>query len=205
MNNIALNFEIKRKMFHLCAIIFPIFYIFISTKIMCTILFIIVGIVLYLDTYRYYNKKVKGVIEKFFGKFMRLNEKSSELALSGSSYMALGFLITCLFFDKGLTITSWFILIISDFIASIFGIKFGSPLFNGKSYVGTIAFFVSAIFISIMSYFIIGYNTSFLIIIISSFFTTMAEFFAKQIKIDDNLSIPFVYSFCTTIFKYILY
>jgi dolichol kinase len=75
--------------------------------------------------------------------------------------------------------------------------KFGSPLFNGKSYIGSASFFISAVLVSIISYFVVGYNTSFFIIIISSFLATLVEFFSEQIKINDNLSIPLTYAMST--------
>jgi dolichol kinase len=204
MDNAALNFEIKRKMFHLCSLIFPIIYIFTPKIIMCAILAVIAGMTLYLDISRHYNMKIKEMIEKFLGKFLRLEENNGQFVLTGASYMSLGLLISCVFFSQGLAIVSWFVLIVSDCFAAVVGMKFGYPLFNGKSYAGMIAFFVSAVFISMMSYFTIGYSTSFFIILISSFLTTLVEFYSKQIKINDNLSIPLTYSLSTVILGFIL-
>tara|TARA_B110000503_G_scaffold103741_1_gene154837 strand:+ start:723 stop:1238 length:516 start_codon:yes stop_codon:yes gene_type:complete len=171
---------------------------------MCTILAVIASITLYLDISRHYNKKIKEAIEKFLGRFLRIEETNNYLSLTGSSYMALGLLISSVFFSQGLAITSWFVLIISDCFAALVGMKFGHPLFNGKSYAGMITFFVSSVLVSIMSYFTIGYSTTFLIILISSFLTMLVEFFSKQIKINDNLSIPLTYSLSTVIFGFIL-
>lgn len=171
---------------------------------MCAILAVIAGMTLYLDISRHYNKKIKGIIEKFLGKFLRIEENSGHFSLTGASYMALGFLITGVFFSQGLAIVSWLVLIVSDCFAAVIGMKFGYPLFNGKSYAGVITFFVSAVFISIMTYFTVGYSTNFFIILISSFLTTLVEFFSKQIKINDNLSIPLTYSLSTVILGFIL-
>jgi dolichol kinase len=164
---------------------------------MAIILTIIAGITLYLDISRHYNQKIKGFIENIFGNILREEEDSGQFALSGASYMALGFLTSCLFFSKGLTITSWLILIVADCFAAVVGMKYGSPLFNGKSYAGSVSFFISSVLISIMTYFIIGYNTSFLIILISSLVTTIVEFFSSELKVNDNFSIPLTYAFVT--------
>lgn len=204
MGNEVLKFEIKRKIFHLSSIIFPLYYMLVSKIIMCAILAIITIITLYLDISRHHNQKIKGVIDKFLGRFLRFKEKSGSFSLSGSSYMALGMLTSCLLFSKGLAITSWFILIISDCFAALMGMKFGIPLLNGKSYIGSVAFFISAIFISIISYFIVGYSTSFFTIIISSFLATFVEFFSKQLAVDDNLSIPLTYCLSTVIWGLML-
>ena len=197
MPNITLNFEIQRKAFHLCSLLFPVIYIFTPKIIMGVALTIITGFTVYLDISRHYNSKIKGLIDKIFGKILRLEEESGYFSLSGASYMAFGLLISCLIFSKGLAIASWFVLIFSDCFAAIVGMKFGSPLFNGKSYIGSASFFISAVLVSIISYFVVGYNTSFFIIIISSFLATLVEFFSEQIKINDNLSIPLTYAMST--------
>ncbi len=202
MGNIRLNFEIQRKAFHLYSLLFPLIYIFTPKFIMGIALTIIAGFTVYLDASRHYNSKIKRLIDKIFGKILRLEEKSGHFSLSGASYMVLGLLISCLLFSKGLVIASWFVLIFSDCFAAIVGIKFGSPLFNGKSYVGAVSFFISAVLVSIISYFIvISYKTNLFIIIISSFLTTLVEFFSEQIKINDNLSIPLTYAMSTFVLE----
>lgn len=203
MSSETLNFEIQRKIFHLCSLLFPVVYIFVSKITMGIALTIIAGITLYLDISRHYNTKIKGFIDNFLGRFLRFEEKSGEFTLSGASYMAFGFLITCLLFSKGLAITAWLVLIVSDCFAAIVGMKFGSPLFNGKSYMGAAAFFLSAMLISILSYFIVGFSTSFFIIIISCLLCTIVEFFSDQINVNDNLSIPLTYALSTFILSLI--
>ncbi|MDC0864472.1 SEC59/DGK1/VTE5 family protein [Rickettsiaceae bacterium] len=196
-NTEILNFEIKRKAFHLCSIIFPIAYLFVSKFTMSSILLLLTCFTLYVDIYRHYDGNIKWVTNKFLGKFLRPEERRGKSSLTGCVYMGLGFLISCIFFSKGLAITSWLILIISDASASIIGIRYGLPLPNGKSYIGSIVFFVSAIFISIVTYFLIGYSTSFGIIIISSLLATIVEFFSKEINVNDNLLIPITYATST--------
>ncbi len=204
MHNEALIFEVKRKTFHLYGLIFPLAYSFTSKMTASILLLIITGFTLYLDISRYYNPKIKEVVDKIFYKYLRQKEKNNSLSLSGASYMALGLLTSCLFFSKGLAITSWFILIISDCIAALIGVKYGTPLQNGKSLYGSGAFFVSSVFISVVSYFFINYHTRFVIIILSSAVVTLVEFYADQIKINDNLSIPLSYCMTTFILSLIL-
>lgn len=188
-----IKFETNRKIFHLCALILPTFYIFISQKFMCIALAIITIITFYLDVSRHYNPKIKWIIAKFFSHLLRKKE-NNEGSLSGASYMSLGFFLTCLFFPKELSIISWLILIISDCVAAIVGTRFGTALSNGKSLAGSSAFFVSAFFISIICCFALGYKTSLFIIVTSCILTTATEFFSAQLKINDNLSIPLTYA-----------
>lgn len=204
MQNNEITFEIRRKIFHLSSLIFPLTYLFISKTFMSLALFLITFSTVLLDKYRHHNQKIKVLIEFFFSSLFRKAEKTGNFKFSGVSFMMLGFFITCLFFPKGLAITSWLILIISDCLAAIIGIKFGILTKYGKSIAGSSAFMVSATLISIVSYFFIGINSSFFIIIISCFMTTLIEFYAKKIKIDDNLTIPVTYCLATIILGYIL-
>ncbi len=204
MEHQGFAFETKRKLFHLYALIFPLLYLFTSKLIMSFFLLLLMIMAIYIDISRHHNDKIKGVVDFFFGKILRKSEESGSLHLSGASYMALGLFSTCVIFAKDLAITSWLILVISDCLAALIGIKFGSPLSNGKSLIGTATFFISSFFISLVSYFFIHYNTSFIIIIISCAGVTALEFYAKQIKIDDNFSIPFGYCLLTFIFRFIL-
>ncbi len=198
------NFEVQRKTFHLYSLIIPFFYLFSSKLVATSLLFLITLCVLYLDIARHYNIRIKNFINRFFGKFMRTEEQSGSFRLSGSSFMALGFFLTALLFPKGLAISSWLIMIISDCLAALIGTKIGTKLENGKSLEGSMAFVTSAIFISMLVYFFIGYNTSFTVIIISSIVATVSEFYSKQLAINDNLSIPISYCFSTIIFNFIL-
>lgn len=204
MQNNEINFEIRRKIFHLSSLIFPFTYLFISKTSMSIALSFIALLTVLLDKYRHHNQKIKVLIEFFFSSLFRKLEKTGNFKLSGISFMMSGFLITCLFFPKGLVITSWLILIISDCLAAIIGIKFGTPTKYGKSIAGFIAFMMSAVLISIVSYFFIGIKTSFIIIMISCFITALIEFYAKKIKINDNLTIPVTYCLSTIILVYIL-
>ncbi len=203
MQNEAFSFEIKRKIFHLYGLIFPLIYAATFKIIMGVFLLILTGFTLYIDISRHHNQKIKDLVDSFFSKYLRNKERTGFSMLSGASYMALGFLISCLFFSKGLAITSWLILIISDCAAALIGMKYGTPLKNGKSLLGAVVFFVSSIFISVITYFFISYHTSFIIIIVSSAITTLAEFYSDQIKINDNLSIPCSYCLASAILSLI--
>ncbi len=204
MNTEVYVFEVQRKTFHLCSLIVPVIYFFITKLSAIIILFLLAACVLYLDVSRHYNSRIRKFTDKFFSRFMRDHEQSGSFALSGSTYMVLGFFITALLFSKGLAIASWFILIISDTLAALIGAKIGIKMENGKSLEGSVAFLASAIFISMIVYFYIGYNTSFSIIIVSSIIATLSEFYSKELSVDDNLSIPVTYCISTVIFSFLL-
>ena len=126
MEDELIHFEIRRKLFHLCSLIFPLTYVFMSKMYMAVALTIITGIVLYLDISRHYNNKIKDLITKIFGTLMREEEASGQFTPSGASYMALGFLLSCVLFSKGLVIVSWLILIVGDCVRLATGKRYSS-------------------------------------------------------------------------------
>lgn len=204
MQSEAFDFEMKRKIFHLYALVLPLIYLFTPKLTMCILMVLLTVFTVYVDISRHYNDFIKGLVEKIFGEYFRNKEKTGDFNLSGASYMAFGFLLSCLFFSKGLAITSWFILVISDCLAALMGMKFGSPLFNGKSLVGSLVFFGSSLLISIVTYFFVNYNTSFGVVVLSCAAVTAIEFYSDQIKIDDNFLIPFSYCLITFILSLFL-
>lgn len=198
------KFEMKRKAFHLTSLIVPLIYLFIPKFVAVLLLLIASIITIYVDISRHYIITIKDFVSKFFSSIIRPEEINGSMRLSGASFMVLGFFFSVLLFPKNLVICSWLILIISDCLAALVGIKMGDTLNNGKSLAGSVAFFVSAIFISLLTYVFIGYNTSFITIIASSSVTAAAEFYSKDIGINDNLLIPLVYCFSTIVFSFIL-
>ncbi len=198
-----LSFEKKRKIFHVSGLLFPLIYLFISKFQLLVLLFLIIAVTIALDTSRHYNPKIKILVDKFFSPIMRKSEMSGSFRLSGLSYMLAGLFLSALFFSKDLAITSWLILIIADPIATLTGMKIGTRKFNGKTLEGSYAFLVSAIFISILSYFYIRYNTSFLVIILSCLVATALEFYSKKLNVDDNLLIPLGYGLATSLLNFI--
>lgn len=199
-----LNFEKKRKIFHVSGLIFPLIYLFISKIQLLLALFLIIAITIVFDTSRHYNPKIKLLVDRFFSNVMREAEQSGTFKLSGLSYMLAGLFLSALLFPKDLAIASWLVLIIADPVATLVGMKIGSQKFYGKTLEGSCAFLVAAIFISIMTYFFIGFSTSFLVIILSCLSTTALEFFAKKINVDDNLLIPLGYGFSTILLNFLI-
>lgn len=187
------NVELKRKAFHCASIIFPIIYIFSTKLSMVIILLLSAGIAISLDISRHYNKTIQGIVDKFFASIMRKEELSGGLKLSGVSYMFLGFFISAVLFSKGLAIASFMVLIVSDTIAAIVGKKFGSTKKDDKSIEGAGAFFVSALLIGAFAYTLWPYEAGFFGITLAALATSAAEYYSKNLGINDNLVIPLTF------------
>ena len=194
-----MQFEINRKIFHMSSLLLPILYIFASKVVAIIGLLIIAGSTIALDTARHYNPKVQELVDKYFLFIMRPHEKSGSFKLSGSSYMMAGFLITAIVFPKGVAISSWFVLIISDSYAALFGSKMGTPTNHGKSFEGAAAFFVSAVLIGVISHAIVPYPTGFWSLTFAALGASAVEYYSPQIGIDDNLTIPISFAILISI------
>lgn len=179
------------------ALIIPIVYCFTSRLVMVLLMAAVTAIVVYVDISRHYNGKIKDVVNKFFSQYMRESEKSGSFSLSGASGLFFGALIVITLFTKYLAITAILVLIFSDAASGVVGSGIGNQLPNGKSFEGSLSFFVTTILVSFLCYFFTEFRTSFLIIIISSIVTTLTEFYSRTIRVDDNLIIPLAYALTT--------
>lgn len=208
--SIELDFEIKRKLFHLSSLVVPFFYLLLSQLVMLPrltmiiVLVIVTAVILYVDISRHYNLKVKDAVDNIFSVIMRQRELSGTFALSGMSYFFMGTLLVVALFPRGLAITAMLVLILADTVAALVGMKYGEKLKNGKSWMGSVAFMSVSVLVSILCYFTIGYATTFLVILLSSAFTTAAEFYACSWRVNDNILIPLIYAFSTFILSFIL-
>ena len=203
-NTKDLDFEIRRKLFHLCALIFPFIYLFLSKVSMCIFMTFITVLVYYIDTYKHQNERIKAFVEKYFARLLREQEKEQGVLRSGASYMFAGLLLSCLLFSKGLAINSWLVLIVSDSVAAIVGMKFGTrQIYHDKTFEGTGAFFLSAVLVSVMSYFWVPHYTGFAVIVISCLITSFVEFLSTDLQVNDNFAIPLTYGVCTILLNLI--
>ena len=109
--------------------------------------------------------------------------------------MLISAVLSIFIFPKTIAIVALSVLIISDVFAALVGRKFGKRNFldiKNKSWEGSIAFFVSALLVSIVYGFI--FDLSYFYFIISFFASisaAMGEALAKEVlHSDDNLTIP---------------
>ncbi len=179
--------EIYRKLFHLSASIFPYIYYYLSKVEMLFIIAFSLAFVFLIDLGRFYNPMIRNIVNNFMGGIIRPYEQHK---IGGVTFLLSGFLISALFFEKNLAIISWMVLIISDMLAAIIGKQYGSPLKNGKSIIGSLAFFISSIMTMMICNYYLMAGLTLWIIVVSSLISTLLEFTTNNTKINDNLSIP---------------
>lgn len=194
------SFELKRKIFHIIGLIIPVIYYFNSKLVASILLTLLTAFVITTDIFRHKNSKIQYIINNFLGFLMRKSESDSQ-KLTGSSWMALGILISCILYDKYITILAWVILFVCDALAAIVGSRIGkNEIIPGKSYEGSAVFFMSSLFIGILYYQTIYAGFTFKGLILASFFSCLAEIYSKKYNVDDNLLIPIIAGFFLSIF-----
>lgn len=193
------NLEVRRKAFHCMSIVFPIFYLLSNKLTMVMVLTVVTGLAIALDISRHYNQTIQGLVAKIFTTIMREDEISGNFKLSGVSYMFLGLFVTCILFSKGVAISAFLVLIVSDTFAALVGKKIGKPGPNGKSIEGSVAFAISAALIGMLSYTFHSYGTNFIGIVIASIATTFVEYHADRLGVNDNLAIPITFGLVVTV------
>lgn len=191
--------EVVRKLFHIFGIlILPIIYIFLQKKQMLFITFPLAIIIITADFYRHKVEIIGTVFNKIFSNILRERELQED-SWTGASFMAISALITFTLFPKTIAICAFAILGVSDCLAALVGKKMTSKEFFEKSLAGSIAFGISALVIMI----ICGIATDqkfyyYLFGLFAVFATTIIEARPSFFKLDDNLTIPLVFS-CTMI------
>nr|HPN37600.1 dolichol kinase [Melioribacteraceae bacterium] len=168
----------------------PIIYYFIP-KI--TALYILIPLAIFsltLDFGRYYSTGLAKYIYKYFGFMLRKHEiDSNKKNLNGATYVLLSAALVVLVFPKVIVITAFTVLIVSDIMAALIGRKFGRHKFLSKSLEGTLAFFVSACLVVLITPKVTGDIIEYVIGFIAVGFGAIAENISYGYS-DDNFAIP---------------
>ncbi len=124
-----------------------------------------------------------------FFKTLRNKERvRTRFQVSGSMYVLAAAIICTLLFSKPVAAIALTVMLISDTCAALFGKAFGTrKLYKSKSLEGTLAFFLSALFVNMLYEPIFHFTYAG---VLACFAATAAEMFEDKIEIDDNLSIP---------------
>ena len=183
MFNIGIR-EISRKAIHIFIIIIPIFHIYIFKNKIDMIIFLATMVIFcfFIEIFRNQNS----LISKFFAKYLSFMMRSFEKqgSLTGSTWVFLGSLITIILVPQPFSLLALFYLAFGDTLAALVGMKFPFIKIGNKTLSGSLACFITCLFIGL----IFDFEISSEIILIGAFTATIAELIS--IKINDNISIP---------------
>lgn len=193
--------ELSRKALHLTSIWIPMLCWFTDDIITFLVVLGVSVFAIPIDILRIVNTPLKPKVQallkslKFDGMF-RTQEAEK---LSGATYMLISALIAILIMPQPVFIIAFTIVIISDTLAALIGIRYGTRVFMGKTIEGSAAFLISAIIISII--FGVQYNLELISLIACCLCATIAEFYSSKIRINDNLLVPLVYGIVWELIK----
>jgi dolichol kinase len=187
--------EVMRKFLHISSLWIP----FAIWTLNFSTAFIIIGIAFLLisifELLRRKNSHVATWANRYFALLMRVSEMQQKPKITGAFFMLLGALITMLIADKEIAVIALTVLMISDSLAALIGKKWGKHNIGNKTVEGSLSFLASALLVCYLAILMIPEISSVSIVacIIACFSSTIAEFYAKNIHIDDNLLIPITF------------
>jgi len=183
------RFELVRKSIHLCSLSIPIIYYLVPKSQALWMLGPVTAAFLIIDITRHYLLSVSRWFYSWFGWLLRRHEQDGiRKRLNGATYVLVSAMICVLAFPKIITVTAFAVLIISDTTSALIGRKFGKRRFFKKSLEGSVAFFVSAVLVVLVSPKIHYMGLEYAIGIVGAAVGMFVESISG--KIDDNLTIP---------------
>ena len=181
--------EIKRKIFHLISMMFPLVYIFIERENMLIFIATLFILSLAMELGRIFIPRIRQYINPIFESIMRGAE---EKKISGATYLLAGAGITIYFFDKDVAIIALLLVSVSDTAAAIVGTAYGKVRLWGKSLEGSTAYFTATGILMMLT------QSLTLEQMLAGLFTgTLVELL--PIPLNDNLTMPVIAGFAMQI------
>lgn len=188
--NIQYRDEVVRKTIHLFSLSIPIVYYFITKELALQILIPLTLIFLLIDLGRYISPFLAKFFYVLFNFLLREHERDTKKKnLNGATYVLISAVICVFLFPKVFFLTAFSVLIVSDSAAALIGRKFGRHRFLSKSLEGTLAFFITACIVVMLTPKITEGITEYIIGFIAVGIGAIAENISYGWA-DDNLSIP---------------
>ncbi len=181
--------EVMRKAIHLCSLLIPVVYYFITKSLALSILIPMLLAAGVADVLRIYHEPTGRLYDRYLGFLLRRHERfDSGRRLNGATYVLFSAVLCMLIFPKLIFITAFAVLIVSDTAAALVGRRVGRHPFLGKSLEGSLAFFLTALVVVLLAPKVRHILPEYLIGLASAALGAVVE--ASPIPIDDNLSIP---------------
>lgn len=195
-NQISYRQEILRKLIHLSSLWMVAAIYFLPKSIALIVFgFLFLGNVL-VEYAAYRNWPfLTPVFNVLFSKMMRSTEKCQGFHLTGAPYVFAAAFLSTLFFPKIAAMFGLTVMLLSDTAAALIGRKFGVHKIEQlpKTVEGTIAFWTTGF--AVLLIYRVAFalpDLSILWGIIGITLAMIAELYEKQIRIDDNFSIPMI-------------
>ncbi len=144
--------EIVRKLFHLTNLAIPVIYFFIPKSTALMILIPLTVAIIALDLLRFFHQPTAQLFNRYFGILLRSSERDqNNLRLNGATFVLISATFCIIVFPKLLAVIGLVTLTFADGAAALFGKRFGKRRFFNKSLEGSIAFFIAACFVVLVT------------------------------------------------------
>lgn len=184
-----------RKIFHLVTTLpFVVLGFFVDTYVPRYV-FIVAAIIMLLifiplDYYRITHKSFKN---KLYSKFSHFYKESEQHKIASSIWGPINLLWLALFFSRPTIGFTLAVGSLSDPIASIIGMRYGKKKNGiGKTWEGTLGYFISALILFFITSWIIGYSIPIIIVVFACGIAALIERYVR--RIDDNFAAPIVFA-----------
>lgn len=194
--NISYFNEVRRKLVHLSSLWMPtVMLLFAAYRWYLVVFFALLLIGNLLVEHAYASGEYpafKKLYDRFFGGMLRFEVKKGMWVISGGPYVFASAFLSLLLFAPYIAAGGMTAMLLGDTAAALVGRRFGRhKTINGKSIEGVIAFVAAA---GVGIWCTVYLSTQIIIpawkILLAAFAGSMVELFEKQLKIDDNFSIP---------------
>lgn len=187
--------EIKRKAVHLSSLWMVVFTLLMAEwqYISCLLFFLLLLLTLVSEhSYANGGKYLGKLYGKLFGKMLRQEVQKGQWIVSGGAPVLAAALMVNIFFPPLVAASSLAVMLAGDAFAALIGRRYGRHKWvNGKSMEGTFSF-VAAGFLAVCVIFLFAKMPA--VLYVWGFFAvltgSLVELFQKQLKLDDNFTIP---------------
>jgi diacylglycerol kinase (CTP) len=176
----SLSSELKRKSFHLTALVIPLGILILPHRVSIHALAVSTVVILFMELLRLRNPSYARIFNRIFGIIMRKHEKRS---FTGSTYLLLACLLSDLLYQKEIAAGAILFLVLGDVSAALVGKHWRKVSIGKKSLTGSLACLASCL----LAVWAVP-HLPFRIGIWGALLATLTEL--SPLPIDDNFTIP---------------
>ena len=187
--------ECKRKLVHLSSLWMVVAILLLPGRWTAAILYAVMLVLNLLCEHAYACNVpvITPLYGAIFGKMLRDEPRHGQWIVSGSPYVLAAAFLVSLLFGRVPAAAAMTVMLIGDTAAALIGRRFGrhrAP--NNKSVEGVVAFLIASWIFAVCGAAPALYVVGFLAVLPAA----AAELFEKQLRLDDNFSIPLIVGLC---------
>lgn len=190
----ALKQEIYRKLIHLSSLWMPLAIGLCGSKPASVLFALALTAVALFEILRRRRHPLGSFLQRLLTPALREAEISAAPRCTGALYMLIGALLVTVLAPPPVAIASLTVLMISDSCSALIGKRWGRHPLAGKSVEGSAAFLLSALLITACLTPLSAHPLFFAAGCAASVVATLAELYARHLRLDDNLLIPLSYA-----------